>query len=474
VLLGLCLSHRGLRDERAGRVLRVALDAALELADAAAAAPGSQAAWPALCRLERQLSSLADAARARPRAWGFLCTADETALPALARAALGALAPPAAAAKGVELLRLALQDAPAGLEMDWLGLPLPEPEARPDGGHLPALAAALAATPLARFIAAHALEAPSEGTRVTAATCVHLFARRLALPARRQLLLLLLAWLPRLAPYGPDAEPLCGAAAQILGESGGAVSTAALGTLRGPEAARLAGSLTAALRAAAEAVVAHPSAPLYAALRRLTEFGGHHLELEASDVAAAPPPPPAAAAPPPATKVDTLKAEIRYTDRRVLLRLAGLQTISALALAVDAPRRTKSVKTLDVYYTAAPVSDLQSLKASPGRWTHALRVGLAPRQAALRAPLPLPLTASCLMIEFSELHESLHEQSMELMQCPRRAVALHARSARAASAAPGCPEAAPFPCCLAAAACGAEPSLPSSAAPCCQTPPPKL
>lgn len=62
---------------------------------------------------------------------------------------------------------------------------------------------------------------------------------------------------------------------------------------------------------------------------------------------------------------------------------------------------------------------LQELKSQPGKWTHALTCQLAPRQQGLKVSFALPVAVCCLMVEFSDLHESVHEASMETMQCPR-------------------------------------------------------
>lgn len=467
------MQHSGRRRARYAHALAQQFALVAPLVSAAAATVSPQDAWPVLCRLDEQLAALLDRADARPAAWAAHCATHLGTLPLLVLSSLQCEWPAAPADKAVELLRLALQPLPqaessagpptvhhraveagaaapsavATVPLEWLGLPVPEPP----GQSLPQLLDALRATPMARFVLQRCLEAASSATRAAAAACVTQLLARYGAPARRQLLLLVLGWLPQVVAYGTEggqylemlqmlfapasvagsgstaaASPAGSAAASAAASpasaakmsiarrlvmlqqaalapapvaqaasppssssalpaaaaAGSASASAVLAAFAaaappGPELlallapdeiASLVASLSAALAAAAGAAASHPHAPAYAAIQRLLEPEGRFLGLDDSTVLSeasrqyswTP------------TKVDAIKAEIKYSDKRVIVRLNGWYSITGFQLAIENPRRSKCVRTLQMFYCSQPVSDLQVRRLK-------LRIALYPR-----------------------------------------------------------------------------------------------
>ena len=52
-------------------------------------------------------------------------------------------------------------------------------------------------------------------------------------------------------------------------------------------------------------------------------------------------------------------------------------------------------------------------------WLQALSLHVAPRHSEVKHQVSVPITASCLMIEFADFWTDLNEASTEVLQCPR-------------------------------------------------------
>ncbi|KAK7896704.1 hypothetical protein WMY93_022029 [Mugilogobius chulae] len=81
-------------------------------------------------------------------------------------------------------------------------------------------------------------------------------------------------------------------------------------------------------------------------------------------------------------------------------------------------KRTKMVRTINLYYNNRTVQAIVELKNKPARWHKAKKVQLTPGQTEVKIDLPLPIVASNLMIEFSDFYEN-YQASTETLQCPR-------------------------------------------------------
>lgn len=113
--------------------------------------------------------------------------------------------------------------------------------------------------------------------------------------------------------------------------------------------------LTRALERQSAVVACHPHAPAYRVLHRLTDSDTHCLDLDDGVVLCES----LRQLNYVATRIDSIKAEIKYSDKRVIARLNGWYSVSGFQLAIENPRRSKCVKTLDIYYCSQPVTDLQ-------------------------------------------------------------------------------------------------------------------
>ena len=143
------------------------------------------------------------------------------------------------------------------------------------------------------------------------------------------------------------------------------------------------------------------------------DFEGYYLESEPCLGCSSP------EAPYQRLKLDSLKAETKFTESRILIKCARPYSIKSLTMVVHDPRRSKSVRTLSLYYSPKAVAELSELKNKWEAWTKARVVHLAPSQAELKIDFPLPITACNLMVEFHDFHINLQAMSLESLQCPR-------------------------------------------------------
>uniref|UniRef100_A0A3Q2Q7B9 E3 ubiquitin-protein ligase UBR4-like domain-containing protein n=1 Tax=Fundulus heteroclitus TaxID=8078 RepID=A0A3Q2Q7B9_FUNHE len=95
-----------------------------------------------------------------------------------------------------------------------------------------------------------------------------------------------------------------------------------------------------------------------------------------------------------------------------------LHTISKVTVKIGDLKRTKMVRTINLYYNNRTVQAIVELKNKPARWHKAKKVQLTPGQTEVKIDLPLPIVASNLMIEFSDFYEN-YQASTETLQCPR-------------------------------------------------------
>nr|XP_033777630.1 E3 ubiquitin-protein ligase UBR4 isoform X4 [Geotrypetes seraphini] len=156
----------------------------------------------------------------------------------------------------------------------------------------------------------------------------------------------------------------------------------------------------------------HPNSNIYNTLSGLVEFDGYYLESDPCLVCNNPEVPLCN------IKLSSIKVDTRYTTTQQVVKLIGSHTISKVTVKIGDLKRTKMVRTINLYYNNRTVQAIVELKNKPARWHKAKKVQLTPGQTEVKIDLPLPIVASNLMIEFADFYEN-YQASTETLQCPR-------------------------------------------------------
>jgi E3 ubiquitin-protein ligase UBR4 len=162
-----------------------------------------------------------------------------------------------------------------------------------------------------------------------------------------------------------------------------------------------------------ELLANHPNSRIYNTLTSLVEFDGYYLESEPCLACSSP------EVPYTRMKLDSLKAETKFTDNRILVKCVGSHTIQSVMMNVHDARRSKSVKILNLYYNNRAAADLSELKNNWSSWKRARSCHLAFNQTELKVEFTIPITACNFMIELDTFYENLQAASLESLQCPR-------------------------------------------------------
>ncbi|XP_047958465.1 LOW QUALITY PROTEIN: auxin transport protein BIG [Salvia hispanica] len=162
-----------------------------------------------------------------------------------------------------------------------------------------------------------------------------------------------------------------------------------------------------------ELLANHPNSRIYNTLSGLVEFDGYYLESEPCVACSSP------EVPYSRMKLESLKSETKFTDKRIIVKCTGSYTIQSVTMNVHDARKSKSVKVLNLYYNNRPVADLSELKNNWSLWKRAKICHLAFNQTELRVDFPIPITACNFMIELDSFYENLQALSLEPLQCPR-------------------------------------------------------
>lgn len=162
-----------------------------------------------------------------------------------------------------------------------------------------------------------------------------------------------------------------------------------------------------------ELLANHPNSRIYNTLSGLVDFDGYYLESEPCVTCSSP------EVPYSRMKLESLKSETKFTDRRIIVKCTGSYTIQTVTMNVHDARRSKSVKVLNLYYNNRPVTDLSELKNNWTLWKRAKSCHLAFNQTELKVEFPIPITACNFMIELDSFYENLQALSLEPLQCPR-------------------------------------------------------
>lgn len=173
------------------------------------------------------------------------------------------------------------------------------------------------------------------------------------------------------------------------------------------------------LRTQSQLLANHPNANLYNSLASLVEFDGYYLESEPCLVCNNP------EVPFTSVKLSTVKVDSRFTTTTQLVKLVGSHMISRLTLRIADLKRTKMVRTLNIFYNNRSVQAVVELKNKPAMWHRAKKVTLSAGQIEVKIDFPLPIIACNLMFEYTDFYENL-QASTETLQCPRCSAAVPA------------------------------------------------
>ncbi|XP_050663780.1 E3 ubiquitin-protein ligase UBR4 isoform X18 [Leptidea sinapis] len=159
-------------------------------------------------------------------------------------------------------------------------------------------------------------------------------------------------------------------------------------------------------------LTSHGNAALYAALAAYVELEGYFLESEPCLVCNNPEVPMAT------IKLPTIKIDSKFTTTTQIVKLVNSQMISRISLRIGDIKRSKMVRTINLYYNNRTVQAVQELKNKPAMWHKAKRVQLQAGQSEVRVDFPLPIVACNLMMEYADFYEN-QQATGESLQCPR-------------------------------------------------------
>lgn len=163
----------------------------------------------------------------------------------------------------------------------------------------------------------------------------------------------------------------------------------------------------------------HPNAPIYTALSHVLELDGYFLESEPCLVCNNP------EVPMTNIKLSSIKIDSKFTTTTTIVKLVQSHTISKIILRIGDLKRTKMVRTINIYYNNRSVQAVVELKNRPSMWHKAKKVNLSSGQTDVKIEFPLPITACNLMIEYADFYETVTSSS-ESLQCPRCSAAVAA------------------------------------------------
>lgn len=173
------------------------------------------------------------------------------------------------------------------------------------------------------------------------------------------------------------------------------------------------------LRQQNEFLSKHPNAPIYTALSHVLELDGYFLESEPCLVCNNP------EVPMSNIKLSSIRIDSKFTTTTTIVKLVQSHMISKIILRIADLKRTKMVRTINIYYNNRTVQAVVELKNRPAMWHKARKVTLLSGQTDVKIEFPLPITACNLMIEYADFYETVTGSS-ESLQCPRCSAAVPA------------------------------------------------
>lgn len=159
-------------------------------------------------------------------------------------------------------------------------------------------------------------------------------------------------------------------------------------------------------------LILHPNAHIYSSIQGLVDLDSFYLENEPCSVCNSP------EVPYNTVKLNSIKVDSRFTTTTQIIKLIGSHTILKFSLRISDIKRSKMVKTVNIYYNNRTVQSVVELKNKTGIWNLARKYPLSLNQTDVKIEFTLPIVACNLMIEFAEFYENF-QASSETLQCPR-------------------------------------------------------
>ncbi|KAH3761904.1 auxin transport protein BIG [Pelomyxa schiedti] len=156
----------------------------------------------------------------------------------------------------------------------------------------------------------------------------------------------------------------------------------------------------------------HPNAFIYQALESVLDFDGYYLENEPCLVCNDP------EVPFTPIKLSAIKAELKFTDCTQIVKLQSSHTIQSVLIRISDMKKSKMVKSINIYYNNKPVVDLSELKGKWSQWKKAKVCPVAQSQTEVKGDFAIPITAINLLIEFASFYDNT-QPATEKLQCPR-------------------------------------------------------
>ncbi|XP_008200345.2 E3 ubiquitin-protein ligase UBR4 isoform X1 [Tribolium castaneum] len=168
-----------------------------------------------------------------------------------------------------------------------------------------------------------------------------------------------------------------------------------------------------------ELLAHHPNANLYAHMSQFVELDGYYLESEPCLVCNNP------EVSFTTIKLSSLKVDSKFTTTTQIVKLLSSHTISKITVRIGDLKRSKMVRTINIYYNNRSVQAVVELKNKPALWHKAKKVTVQSGQTEVKIEFPLPIVACNLMIEYADFYENI-QASSETLQCPRCSAAVPA------------------------------------------------
>ncbi|XP_026807089.1 E3 ubiquitin-protein ligase UBR4 isoform X1 [Rhopalosiphum maidis] len=156
----------------------------------------------------------------------------------------------------------------------------------------------------------------------------------------------------------------------------------------------------------------HPNANLYTQISQYVDLEGFYLESEPCMVCNNP------EIPFTNIKLTSIKVDSKFTTTTQIVKLMGSHTINKIVLRITDLKRTKMVRTMNIFYNNRYVQAVVELKNKPAMWHKAKEITLTSGQTEVKVEFAVPIVAWNLLIEYSSFYENLHASS-ETLQCPR-------------------------------------------------------
>eukprot|EP00177_Eucheuma_denticulatum_P000016 GFKZ01000034.1.p1 GENE.GFKZ01000034.1~~GFKZ01000034.1.p1 ORF type:complete len:5357 (-),score=648.29 GFKZ01000034.1:273-16343(-) len=160
-------------------------------------------------------------------------------------------------------------------------------------------------------------------------------------------------------------------------------------------------SMTTSLRRRCSLLVSHPNARLYVRLSGSLDINGYFLESDPCMSCSASM---CESSEKKECRLDTIRAETKYTDSAIMHRLLSTHEVSAVSVKVIDPRRSRRAKSIDVLYSSRTVSDAAELKSADHPWRKLRSLELGPTSCEACVELLVPVAAANIKFHFVDFH----------------------------------------------------------------------